>query len=97
MKATLKTIETLVKLGFKDITEEDESTASFLKNYERDGRKYGFCIVEFYKENSELADEIGDINFHSAMKPFQDASPWASCFYEFQKDMEAVNGTIVGD
>lgn len=97
MKATLKTIETLVKLGFQDITEEDESTASFLKHYDRDGKNYGFAIVEFYKSSSILTDEIGDINFHSAMKPFQDASPWASCFYEFQKDMEAVNATIVGD
>lgn len=94
MKATLKTIETLVKLGFIEIKEDDEITASYFKKYKRDGKEYGFCIVEFYKENYELTEEISDINFHSAMKSFQDASPWASCFYEFQKDMEEINGTI---
>ena len=97
MKATIKTLETLSKLGFKDISEEDERTYSFYKSYRKEGVEYGFAIVEFYKSNSVLTDELGEINFHSALKPFQDVAPMVSCFYDFQKDMEALNATVSVD
>lgn len=93
MKATIKTIDTLVKLGFKDITGDDENTYSYHKSYKKEDVEYGFCIVEFDKKDGTLEDEIGDVTFHCGLKPFQDVSPMIACFYEFQKDMEKINAT----
>lgn len=94
MKATIKTIDTLVKLGFRDITDGDEKTYSFHKAYKKEEIEYGFCIVEFDKKDGTLEDEIENVTFHCGLKPFQDVSPMIACFYEFQKDMEEINGTI---
>ena len=95
MKATIKTLDTLAKLGFKDITDGDETTYSFHKAYSKEGTQYGFCIVEFDKKDGTLENEIENVSFNSALRPFQDVSPMVACFYEFQKDMEEINGTII--